>query len=269
MSDISTNDQLATELAITDTAVTGEAMTSDEKGEQVAKPLVDTKQENIKLLKDGIWFNNPAIVQLLGLCPLLAVSSTITNALGLGIATTLVLVFSNLIVSLIKDYVPNEIRLPVFVMIIAALVTCVQLLMNAYAYGLYTSLGIFIPLIVTNCIIIGRAEAYAAKNPPLLATLDGLWMGFGMTAALVILGAIREILGNGTLFDGADLLLGKWASALRIEVFAVESHFLLALLPPGAFICVGFLIAIKNGIDSKATKPKKKKQPIERARVTS
>lgn len=116
-----------------------------------------------ELLKNGLWNNNPALVQLLGLCPLLAVSSTVTNALGLGLATLAVLVGSNVTVSLIRDYVPKEVRIPVFVMIIAALVTCVQLLMNAYAYGLYLSLGIFIPLIVTNCIIIGRAEAFAPK----------------------------------------------------------------------------------------------------------
>ncbi|MDG3088605.1 electron transport complex subunit E [Vibrio hannami] len=227
--------------------------------------------EQKELIINGLWKNNPALVQLLGLCPLLAVSSTVTNAMGLGIASTLVLVFSNLTVSLVRDYVPKEIRLPVFVMIIAALVTCVQLLMNAYAYGLYLSLGIFVPLIVTNCIILGRAEAYAASNEPLPAVLDGLWMGLGMTSVLVTLGAMREILGNGTLFDGADLLLGEWASVLRVEVFEVTNNFLLALLPPGAFIGVGFLIALKNIIDSKmaSRKPKEEKPAIERARVTN
>jgi electron transport complex protein RnfE len=222
-------------------------------------------------MKNGMWSNNPALVQLLGLCPLLAVSSTITNALGLGIATLLVLVGSNLTVSLIRNYVPKEIRIPVFVMIIAALVTCVQLLMNAYAYGLYLSLGIFIPLIVTNCIIIGRAEAYASKNDPLPAALDGFWMGLGMTTVLVVLGAMRELIGNGTLFDGADLLLGDWAAALRIQVFHFDSSFLLALLPPGAFIGVGLLIALKNVIDSsiQERQPKEEKPAIERARVTN
>ncbi|ELV8621632.1 electron transport complex subunit E [Vibrio vulnificus] len=227
--------------------------------------------EHKKLLKNGMWDNNPALVQLLGLCPLLAVSSTVTNALGLGIATLLVLVGSNVTVSLIRNYVPKEIRIPVFVMIIASLVTCVQLLMNAYAYGLYLSLGIFIPLIVTNCIIIGRAEAYASKNDPLPAALDGFWMGMGMTTVLVVLGAMREIIGNGTLFDGADLLLGEWASALRIQVFQFDSSFLLALLPPGAFIGVGLLIALKNVIDTqlKVRQPKQEKPAIERARVTN
>ncbi|OCH02153.1 electron transport complex subunit RsxE [Aliivibrio fischeri] len=222
-----------------------------------------------ELIKNGLWDNNPALVQLLGLCPLLAVSATVTNALGLGIATILVLVGSNLIVSLVRQWIPQEVRIPVFVMIIASLVTCVQLLMNAYAYGLYLSLGIFIPLIVTNCIIIGRAESFASKNDPLPAVLDGLWMGMGMTAVLVLLGAMREILGNGTLFDGADLLLGDWATILRIELFHVDSHFLLAMLPPGAFLGVGFLIALKNIIDKKmADRQPKEKAEIERVRIS-
>ncbi|MFD2177311.1 electron transport complex subunit E [Veronia pacifica] len=223
-----------------------------------------------ELIKNGLWSNNPALVQLLGLCPLLAVSATVVNALGLGLATLLVLVGSNLTVSICRNWVPKEVRIPIFVLIIASLVTCVQLLMNAYAYGLYQSLGIFIPLIVTNCIIIGRAEAFASKNTPYLATLDGFWMGMGMTGALVVLGAIREVIGNGTLFDGADRLLGPWAASLRVEVFHFDSAFLLAMLPPGAFLAVGFLIAIKNVIDQRqASKAPKEKVAIERARVTS
>jgi electron transport complex protein RnfE len=223
------------------------------------------------LIKNGMWANNPALVQLLGLCPLLAVSSTVTNAFGLGIATLLVLVGSNVTVSLVRNLVPKDVRIPVFVMIIASLVTCVQLLMNAYAYGLYLSLGIFIPLIVTNCIIIGRAEAFASKNKVLPAAQDGFWMGLGMTSVLVVLGAMREIIGNGTLFDGADLLLGDWASVLRIQIFQFDNSFLLALLPPGAFIGVGFLIALKNIIDhqAKSKQPKQRKSVIERARVTN
>jgi len=200
----------------------------------------------------GLWKNNPALVQLLGLCPLLAVTSTITNAMGLGLATTMVLIGSNLTISLVRNWVPNEIRIPVFVMVIAAFVTCVQLLMNAFAYELYLSLGIFIPLIVTNCVIIGRAEAFASKNPVLPAAYDGLMMGVGFTLVLMVLGAMRELLGQGTLFDGADLLLGPWAQALRIEVFQVEQSFLVALLPPGAFIGMGFLIAGKNLLDQQS-----------------
>jgi Na+-translocating ferredoxin:NAD+ oxidoreductase subunit E len=223
-----------------------------------------------ELMKNGMWNNNPALVQLLGLCPLLAVSSSVTNALGLGFATMLVLISSNVTISLVRNYVPKEVRIPIFVMIIAALVTCVQLIINAYAYKLYLSLGIFIPLIVTNCIIIGRAEAFAAKNTPLPAAIDGLWMGMGTLSVLVVLGGLRETIGNGTLFDGADLLLGSWAKVLRIELFHFDNHFLLALMPPGAFIGVGFLIALKNIIDQqiKARNPIQEKPVIERARVT-
>ncbi len=198
------------------------------------------------LYKDGMWVNNPALVQLLGLCPLLAVTSTITNALGLGLATLLVLVGSNISVSIVRNWVPKDIRIPVFVMIIAGFVTIVQLLMNAYTYGLYQSLGIFIPLIVTNCAIIGRAEAYASKNPVHLSAFDGLMMGLGFMIVLVVLGAMRELIGQGTLFDAADLLLGPWAQSLRIEVFSFDNQFLLAILPPGAFLGLGLLIAAKN-----------------------
>lgn len=222
-----------------------------------------------ELTIQGLWKNNPGLVQLLGLCPLLAVTATVTNALGLGVATLLVLVGSNVAVSLVRNHVASEIRIPVFVLIIASLVTVVQLLMNAYTFGLYQSLGIFIPLIVTNCAIIGRAEAFASKNPLLPSALDGFMMGLGFMLVLLVLGAMRELLGQGTLFDGADLLLGDWAKTLRIEVFAVDSHFLLAMLPPGAFLGMGLLIALKNVIDNKL----KQKQTIEkgsiaRARVT-
>lgn len=203
------------------------------------------------LLANGLWKNNSALVQLLGLCPLLAVSSTATNALGLGLATTLVLVFTNSAVSALRRWVPHEIRIPIYVMIIASVVSTVQMLINAYAYGLYQSLGIFIPLIVTNCIVIGRAEAYAAKNPVGLSAIDGLAMGLGATCALFVLGSLREIFGNGTLFNGADLLLGSWAKSLRIEVFHTDTPFLLAMLPPGAFLGLGFLLALKYVIDQK------------------
>lgn len=222
-----------------------------------------------ELAWQGLWKNNPGLVQLLGLCPLLAVTSTVVNALGLGIATMFVLICSNATVSAIRHWVPKEIRIPIFVLIIAAFVTCVQLLMNAYTYGLYQSLGIFLPLIVTNCAIIGRAEAYASKNPIKQASFDGLMMGLGFLAVLVILGAIREILGQGTLFDGANLLLGAWATDFKIQVYQLDSQFLLAILPPGAFIAMGFLIAGKNAIDNKIAqaKPKKLEQAIERVRV--
>lgn len=210
--------------------------------------------ESKELFAQGLWKNNSALVQLLGLCPLLAVSSTATNALGLGLATTLVLVCTNIAVSAFRRWVPSEIRIPIYVMIIASVVSAVQMLINAYAFGLYQSLGIFIPLIVTNCIVIGRAEAYAAKNTVPLSAIDGLAMGLGATAALFVLGSMREILGNGTLFDGADMLLGSWAKILRIEVLHLDSPFLLAMLPPGAFIGLALMLAGKYLIDEKMKK---------------
>lgn len=223
-----------------------------------------------ELTWQGLWNNNPALVQLLGLCPLLAVTATVTNALGLGLATLLVLVGSNITVSLVREFVPKEIRIPVFVMVIATFVTVIQLLMNAYVYGLYQALGIFIPLIVTNCAIIGRAEAYASKNPWHHAAFDGLMMGLGFTLVLVLLGGIREVLGNGTLFDGANLLLGEWAADLRVELFSVDYPLLLAILPPGAFIVMGFIIAGKNWIDHyRAVHAEKPEKQVTRARVTS
>lgn len=225
-----------------------------------------------QLAHEGMWKNNPALVQLLGLCPLLAVTSTITNALGLGLATLLVLVGSNVTVSIVRNWVPKDIRIPVFVMIIAAFVTIVQLLMNAYTFGLYQSLGIFIPLIVTNCAIIGRAEAYASKNTPLLSAWDGIMMGLGFGAVLVLLGAMRELIGQGTLFDGANLLLGDWATALRIEVIEFDSQFLVAILPPGAFLGLGLIIAAKNYVDARKeaqAEPVSNPEKAPRARVTS
>ena len=220
----------------------------------------------------GLWKNNPALVQLLGLCPLLAVTATVVNGLGLGLATTLVLIGSNVSVSLVRNYVPNEIRIPIFVMLIAAFVTMVQLLMNAYTFELYQALGIFIPLIVTNCAIIGRAEAYASKNPVKYAAFDGFMMGIGFTAVLALLGAMRELLGAGTLFDGAELLLGAWAESLSITVFTPDSPFLLAILPPGAFLGMGLIIAAKNMLDKRVeawVEGEKDDKVVQRARVTA
>ncbi|QXP22214.1 electron transport complex subunit E [Actinobacillus pleuropneumoniae] len=203
------------------------------------------------LLAEGVWKNNGALVQLLGLCPLLAVSNNVTNVLGLGLATLLVLVCTNTMVSLFRKFTPNDIRIPIYVMVIATVVTAVQLLMNAFAYSVYQSLGIFIPLIVTNCIVIGRAEAFASKNSVAHSAFDGFAMGLGMTLSLVTLGAMRELIGNGTLFDGLDLLLGDWAKSLRIDVLHLDSGLLLAILPPGAFIGLGVILAVKNLIDKK------------------
>lgn len=204
-----------------------------------------------ELTWQGLWKNNPGLVQLLGLCPLLAVTATATNALGMGVATILVMIGSNATISLVRQWIPKEIRIPIFVMIIAGFVTCIQLLMNAYAYGLSQSLGIFLPLIVTNCVIIGRAEAYASKNDLLPSAYDGFIMGVGFTGVLFTLGAIREIMGQGSLFDGADQLLGPWASALRIELVSFDSQFLFIMLPPGAFVAMGFIIALKNVLNKR------------------
>ncbi len=210
-----------------------------------------TDNEYGTIIRNGLWHNNPALVQILGLCPLLAVSSTVINALGLGIATTLTLVLTNLTVSLIRNQVTSEIRIPVFVMLIAAIVTAIELAMNAYFHELYLILGIFIPLIVTNCNILARAEAFASKNAPLPSTLDGLFMGVGFTAVLVALGAMRELLGKGTLFSQAQLMFGDGAKWMTLTVFHDYPGFLLAILPPGAFIGLGLLIALKNVIDAR------------------
>ncbi|QBQ64322.1 electron transport complex subunit E [Actinobacillus indolicus] len=203
------------------------------------------------LFTQGVWTNNSTLVQLLGLCPLLAVSNNVTNALGLGLATLLVLTITNTIISLFRKVIPHDIRISIYVMIIATAVTTIQLLMNAFAFPLYQSLGIFVPLIVTNCIVIGRAEAFASKNSVVHSAFDGFAMGLGMTLSLVVLGAIREIIGNGTLFDGLDLLLGSWAKSLRMDLLHLDSGLLLAILPPGAFIGLGLILAVKNIIDRK------------------
>lgn len=202
------------------------------------------------ICKKGLWGNNPALVQVLGLCPLLAVSASVVNALGLGLATLLVLTASNTAVSLIRNQISDTIRLPAFVMIIASLVSCIELIMKAYTYELYQILGIFIPLIVTNCAVLGRAEAFASKNKILPAALDGFMMGLGFTLVLVCVGAVREILGSGTLFNNMQLLFGDMAVNWKINLLG-ENYpgVILALLPPGAFIVVGFLMAGKNYID--------------------
>lgn len=211
------------------------------------------------LVKNGLWKNNPALVQLLGLCPLLAVTGTVVNAIGLGLATTLVLLCSNSAVSMIRNYVPEAVRLPAFVMIIASLVTCAELLMQAFTYELYEILGIFIPLIVTNCAILGRADAYASKNPVLPAALDGLMMGIGFTLVLMLLGAMREAIGQGTIFSGMNLIFGDAALNWKIVLVDDYANFLFAILPPGAFVGMGLIIATKNIIDQRIEKAAAKK----------
>lgn len=218
-----------------------------------------------KIALNGLWKNNPALVQLLGLCPLLGVSNSVVNALGLGLATMMVVMGSNIVVSLIRHQITDAIRLPVFVMVIASLTTCIELLMQAYTYELYRILGIFIPLIVTNCIILGRADGYASKNPVMPAAFDGLMMGTGFAAVLILLGAMRELIGQGTLFSGMDLLFGPVAEHWTLVVFPNYKQFLFAILPPGAFVFMGFLIAFKNIIDKKLEDARKAREPQKEA----
>jgi len=208
------------------------------------------------IVADGFWNNNQALVALLGLCPLLATTTSATNGLGMGLATTAVLVLSNLTVSLIRNMVRPEVRLPVFVLVIASFVTVVELAMQAYFYELYKVLGLFIPLIVTNCIIIGRAEAFASKNRVDRALLDGFVMGLGFTLVLMTLGAMREFVGQGTLFYQAHLMLGEAARSLSMSVGPNFHGALLAILPPGAFMALGLLIALKNLIDKRVAQRK-------------
>ena len=201
-----------------------------------------------EIWRQGLWDNNPGLVQLLGLCPLLAVTGTAVNGLGLGLATLFVLVLSNLAVSIARGLIQSEIRIPVFVLIIATLVTVVDLVMQAWFSGLSQTLGIFIPLIVTNCTILGRAEAFASRRSVGESLIDGLAQGTGFAAVLVVLGAGREIVGHGTLMADAHLLLGEWARSLQLVVLPEQVGLLLAVLPPGAFIGLGLLVALKNRI---------------------
>ncbi|MEC7378013.1 MAG: electron transport complex subunit E, partial [Pseudomonadota bacterium] len=226
------------------------------------------------IIRDGLWSNNPALVQVLGLCPLLAVTSTVVNAIGLGLATLMVLMGSNLAVSLIRNFVGESVRLPAFVMISASFVTCAELLMQAFTYELYQILGIFIPLIVTNCAILGRADAFASKNAPGPALLDGAMMGVGFLSVLIVLGGMRELVGQGSLFVDMNLLFGPMAADWVIRPFNNYPDMLFMILPPGAFIGRGLLIAQKNGIDHQLEERRQVKEPAplasgrQRVRVT-
>jgi electron transport complex protein RnfE len=210
--------------------------------------------EYLEIAKNGLWKQNTGVVQLLGMCPLLAVSSSVVNGVSLGLATLLVMSLSNLAVSLIRNLVPSEIRIPVFILIIASLVTIIQLVMKAYLHSLYLVLGIFVPLIVTNCIVLARTEAFASKQKTLPSIFDGFMMGMGLTLVLALLGGMRELFGKGTLFSGIDLVFGDSAKSFIITVFPHYHGFLLAILPPGAFIGLGLLIALKNRLDARAAR---------------
>jgi electron transport complex protein RnfE len=208
-------------------------------------------KEYRSIVRDGLWTNNAGLVQLLGLCPLLAVSNTLINGLGLGIATFFVMVGSNGIISAMRGFIRPEVRIPVFVLTIASLVTMVDLLMSAYLFDLYRVLGIFIPLIVTNCAIIVRAGIFASRNRFVPSLIDGIATGAGFAAVLVVLGGLRELIGQGSLFTGADMLFGPAFADFEIRLF--DSGFLLATLPPGAFISLGLMIAAKNALHARRT----------------
>ncbi|NMG33286.1 RnfABCDGE type electron transport complex subunit E [Azoarcus sp. TTM-91] len=208
-----------------------------------------TRQEFRELAHNGLWKQNPGLAQLLGLCPLLAISTNMVNAVSLGLATILVMALSNLAVACLRNFIPYEIRIPVFILIIAALVTVVDLAFNAYFHSLYLVLGIFIPLIVTNCIVLARVEAYAAKNPALTSTVDAIMMGTGLLGVLAVLGGLRELAASGTLLAGIEMVL---PGASGLQVFGDDyPGFLLAALPPGAFFTLGCLIAAYNAINQR------------------
>jgi Na+-translocating ferredoxin:NAD+ oxidoreductase subunit E len=201
---------------------------------------------------NGVWKQNTGLVQILGMCPILAISTNFVNGVSLGLATILVMALSNLAVAALRSLIPYEIRIPVFILIIAALVTIVDLAINAWLHSLYLVLGIFIPLIVTNCIVLARVEAFAAKNGLVASTLDGTAMGLGLTLVLGVLGGIREFVGSGTLFSGIEMVI-PGAHALQI-LPADYPGFLLAILPPGAFIVLGLMIAAKNWAEANRAK---------------
>lgn len=222
-----------------------------------------------EIFKDGLWNKNPGLVQLLGLCPLLAVTSTAANALGLGIATIAVLTVSNLLISAVRRLLKAEVRIIIYVIIIASVVTCVQLCMQAYTAELYEALGLYISLIVTNCIIIARAEIFASRNSVFYSALDGFANGLGFTAVLLFIGGVREIIGKGTLFSGMEQLIGESGRNLQINLFSADDGLLIAILPPGAFITLGLLVAAKNYLDNRLyIKNSSKKRDSESTIVT-
>jgi electron transport complex protein RnfE len=207
-----------------------------------------------EIVENGLWKQNPGVVQLLGLCPTLAVTTSVVNGVSLGLATALVMAASNGAVSPVRKLVPAEIRVPVFILVIAALVTVIDLTIHGFAEPLHKVLGIFIPLIVVNCIVLARVESFAAKNPPAPAILDGFMMGLGLTFVLGILGGMRELIGKGTLFSGLDLAFGPSFKPYVLTLIADYQGFLLAILPPGAFLGLACLIAFRNWAGNRAPK---------------
>lgn len=208
-----------------------------------------------EIAHNGLWKQNPGVVQLLGLCPTLAVTTSVVNGVSLGLATALVMAAANGAVSPVRKFVPDEIRVPVFILVIAALVTMIDLAIHGFAEPLHKVLGIFIPLIVVNCIVLARVESFAAKNAPAPAIFDGFIMGIGLTIVLALLGGIREVVGKGTLFSGLDLALGPQFKSYILTVIPDYHGFLLAILPPGAFLGLASLIALRNWAELRKSKP--------------
>lgn len=207
---------------------------------------------------NGLWKQNTILAQVLGLCPLLATSTTFVNAVSLGVATIAVMMLSNLAISALRALIPYEIRIPVFILIIAALVTVIDLAFNAFLHDLYLVLGIFIPLIVTNCIVLARVEAFAAKNGLRASTLDGLMMGIGFVWVIGLLGAVREFVGQGTVLSGIEMIIpGTSGFQVLPEDYP---GFLVAILPPGAFFVLGLLIAGRNWLDARANQRLREKR---------
>ena len=208
------------------------------------------------LVKDGLWDNNGVFSMMLGLCPAMAMTTSATNGLGMGLATTAVMAAANCLVSVFRNFITSEVRIPVFILISAAMVTMVDLAMNAWLHELYKVLGLFIPLIVVNCLPMARFEAFASKSPPLPALVDGLFMGLGFTLALVAIGAVREVIGSGTLFADASLLLGPTFKVIELRLLPAEAGVLMMILPPGAFLTTGLLVVAKRLIDQRAARAK-------------
>jgi electron transport complex protein RnfE len=226
-----------------------------------------TRDELRQIAGNGIWKQNTSIVQILGLCPLLAVTTNLVNGVMLSLATIIVMALSGFAVASLRNFIPHEIRIPVFILIVAALVTVVDLLFNANLHELYVVLGIFIPLIVTNCIVLARVEAFANKNPPLQSTVDGVFMGVGMLWTLALLGGLRELIGAGTLFSGIDMV---FPGLQPLQLLPADyPGLLLAILPPGAFILLGCMIAWKNWIEARAAARQAKPPPATGASVNA
>ncbi len=219
-----------------------------------------TRDEFRKIAANGIWKQNTSLVQILGLCPLLAVTTNLVNGAMLSLATILVMALSGFAIASLRNLIPHEIRIPVFILIVAALVTVVDLLFNAGFHDLYLILGIFIPLIVTNCIVLARVEAYAAKNPPVQSIFDGIFMGIGMLWTLSLLGGLRELIGGGTLFSGIDMV---FPSLKPLQLLPADyPGFLIAMLPPGAFILLGCMVATKNWLEARQASRQKENVPL-------